>query len=75
MKTDPVKILKQLRKTSKNYDKKVLILSKLINDPDGGHIIDGDLIAWAGKSGIKTTLHAEDGTTWWTCRIENKKNI
>jgi hypothetical protein len=64
-----VKILQSLKPTEPLYKAKIKILAQLIEDRDGGHILDGRLVKWADKVGIKTKLHCEDKTSWWSCRI------
>lgn len=64
-----VKILQKLKTNDNFYKEKVSILAKLIENRDGGHIIDSKLIKWADKVGIKTELNCEDKCCWWTCRI------
>ncbi len=63
------KIIQGLHHADPLYKDKVKILSKLIQDKDGGHIIPSKLVKWADKVGIKTELNVEDKTSWWTCRI------
>ena len=62
-------ILQTLSTKDKRFKKKVQILAQLIEDKDGGYILDDSLVMWAKHVGIKVHLHCEDRCSWWTCRI------
>lgn len=59
-------ILKNLSPRVKNYKGKVKLLAEIIATPTTGHICPGNLVNWCKKVGLKTELHCEDRTSWWT---------
>ena len=69
MKTNPKKILKELSLKDKFYMPKLKILNQLIVSPDGGHIIDREIVDWCNKVGFKTSDHHDAGVSWWTCSV------
>ena len=61
------KIVSKLKPDAKDYDKKLKLLSELIEEPDCGHIIDKELVNWCRRHGLKPECNFEDRTSWWTC--------
>lgn len=72
---DPKRVLWGLEPDVDYYQDKLVILYKLITQPDVHHIIPAHINSWCIAQGFVTELVTEDRASWFTCGLLNQTRM